>query len=426
MKNISRDFLVIVGVTALAVVFAYPSIYIRITESHLAPYIEAICAGGAILCAAFLILWACDAIQCDVSQMLAIIIVALIAVLPEYAVDMYFTWMAGKHPESEYSQYAIANMTGANRLLIGVGWAIISIIVWIKKRQAVTLSHDRKWEIWFLIIASLVALSVVAVGKLTLIHGAAFIAIFLIYTAVAGSRPVCEPELLGPGKYLAELGKVRRRFWTIVLFLFSAVIILLNAEPFSEGLVKTGKLFHINEFLLVQWLAPLASEAPEFTVAILLALRGQGGVAFGALLSSKLNQWTLLVGMIPGVYAISSSSLHPIPMGHFQINEIFLTAAQSVLATLMLLDLSFSMIEGLGLFLLFFLQFALPSIFSAFHPGGLAVATEHGHRILSWAYIALSIIPGTKQILSLKKLTLVSAQKVKEVKDNPTRTIQKP
>jgi len=55
-------------------------------------------AGLAIMSAAFLLLWACDAAQADISQALALAAVALISVLPEYAVDMYFTWQAGQHP----------------------------------------------------------------------------------------------------------------------------------------------------------------------------------------------------------------------------------------------------------------------------------------------------------------------------------------
>jgi hypothetical protein len=59
----------------------------------------ALLAGIAIMGAAFLLLCACDAAQAEVSQGLALAAVALIAVLPEYSVDMYFTWKAGQLPE---------------------------------------------------------------------------------------------------------------------------------------------------------------------------------------------------------------------------------------------------------------------------------------------------------------------------------------
>ena len=52
---------------------------------------------------------------------------ALIAVLPEYAVDFVFTWKAGKDPD-EYAPLALANMTGGNRLLIGVGWSLVVLL----------------------------------------------------------------------------------------------------------------------------------------------------------------------------------------------------------------------------------------------------------------------------------------------------------
>ncbi len=54
---------------------------------------------------------------------LALALLALIAVLPEYAVDLYYAYAAGTRPE--YAGYAAANMTGANRLLVGVGWALV-------------------------------------------------------------------------------------------------------------------------------------------------------------------------------------------------------------------------------------------------------------------------------------------------------------
>ena len=49
-----------------------------------------------------------------------IAIVAMITVLPEYAVDFYYAYRAGQDPASGYVASAAANMTGANRLLIDI------------------------------------------------------------------------------------------------------------------------------------------------------------------------------------------------------------------------------------------------------------------------------------------------------------------
>src|SRR5882672_6863803 len=89
--------------------------------------------GLAIFGAAFLLSWAAELAQNDIPQALALAFVALVAVLPEYAVDMYFAWTAGKNPS--YVAYAAANMTGGNRLLIGCGWTVVVFAFWLKTRR---------------------------------------------------------------------------------------------------------------------------------------------------------------------------------------------------------------------------------------------------------------------------------------------------
>src|SRR5204862_3730981 len=106
----------------------------------------------------------------------------------------------------------------------------------------------------------------------------------------------------------------RRRWTVLLLFVAAATVILLSAERFAEALVGTGSQLGISEFLLVQWLAPLASEAPELLVAGLYAWRLNTNAGLGTLVSAKVNQWTLLVGTLPIVFAITSSSHHGLPI----------------------------------------------------------------------------------------------------------------
>ena len=146
-----------------------------------------------------------------------------------------------------------------------------------------------------------------------------------------------------------------------MLLLYAAGAIFASAEPFAEGLVHSGVQLGIDEFHLVQWLAPLASEAPEFIFAGILAYRGRAGVAMGALLSSKVNQWTLLIGGLPLAYAISSGSWHGLPLDDRQVEEVLLTAAQSAFAVAVLASLSISRWEAILLFSLFAVQFVVPN-----------------------------------------------------------------
>ena len=96
----------------------------------------------------------------------------------------------------------------------------------------------------------------------------------------------------------------------------------------------------------MQWVAPLASEFPEFLVAGLLAWRLRADAGLGALVSSKVNQWTLLIGCLPIAYAISSGSINPLPTDTRQVQEILLTAAQSLLAVILLINLRMSIVEA--------------------------------------------------------------------------------
>src|SRR5262249_37358321 len=116
-------------------------------------------SGISIFGAAFLLSWAAELAQMDIPQALALVFLALIAVLPEYAVDMYFAWQAGKNPA--YTAYATANMTGANRLLIGLGWTTVVIAFWLKTgTRVMTLGKDQKVKVVTLAIATLYSLSI--------------------------------------------------------------------------------------------------------------------------------------------------------------------------------------------------------------------------------------------------------------------------
>ena len=50
----------------------------------------AVWSGAGIFGAAFLLSWASEVAQLDITRALALAVLALIAVLPEYAVDVYF------------------------------------------------------------------------------------------------------------------------------------------------------------------------------------------------------------------------------------------------------------------------------------------------------------------------------------------------
>ena len=80
---------------AAAAAVAMPGIALDLGAYGLAaPAFRALVFGMAIVGAAFLLSWAAEVLQLDVSQGLALGLLALIAVLPEYIVDVTFAWKA--------------------------------------------------------------------------------------------------------------------------------------------------------------------------------------------------------------------------------------------------------------------------------------------------------------------------------------------
>jgi cation:H+ antiporter len=211
------------------------------------------------------------------------------------------------------------------------------------------------------------------------------ISIFVAYILRISRAPAEEPHLVGPASYIGAMSVRRRRQATVALFVVAAIVILLCAESFADALVATGEQFDISQFLLVQWVAPLASEAPEFLVAILFAWRLNTNSALGALVSSKVNQWTLLVGTLPIVYAISLGALHGLPIVGRQREELWVTAAQSAFAVAVLANRSLNVREGFMLLGLFFGQFVLNGVL----PGHLH---DEGRIAVGIIYIVLAIV----------------------------------
>jgi cation:H+ antiporter len=318
--------------------------------------------------------WGAEALQLDVSRGLALAVLALIAVLPEYAVDFTFAYKAGGDPH-RYAPLALANMTGGNRLLIGVGWALVVVLAALRLRATarregyegpvdtdVRLSRPHAVEIAFLAVATLYSLTLPLKQRLTLFDAAVLVGLFLLYAVRVARAPAEQPSLVGPAQLFERMTARDRRVALSATLVYAALVIVLSAGPFADALVDTGRTLGVSTFLLVQWIAPLASEAPELIVASLFALRLNTNTGLGALVSSKVNQWTLLVGTLPIVFVAAGGASHGLPLDSLQREELFLTAAQSAFAVAVLTSRSINVREALALFGLFIAQFVLGGI----------------------------------------------------------------
>lgn len=335
--------------------------------------------------------WGAETAEKYVAQGLIVAVLALVTVLPEYAVDIYFALKAGHDPESKYVHYAAANMTGANRLLIGAAWPVMLLLLWLRSRKrSIDLPLRNSIEIGFLLLATLYSFIMLLKNRIDIVDSAVLLCIFGAYVWRVGRLPKEsdeESEDAGPAAALTHLPAKTQ--WTAItgLTVAAATVILVSAEPFAESLINTGRRLGFSEFLLIQWLAPLASEAPAITLAALFVWSGRAATGLGTMLSDKINQWTLLVGMLPLAMSIGGGHLQSLPLDARQHEEFFLTAGQSLFGVAVLLRLRLGSLGAIALVGLFVAQLVL-----AFAYRDDEAATIRSLTALGWAYVAAAAL----------------------------------
>lgn len=376
--GLRRQLLRSICTTAL---FMAPALITRVGGLHPSPVLALVIYGAAVVAASLVLAWAAEAAQIDVSGGLAIAVLALIAVLPEYAVDLYYAYISGHVPE--YTQYAAANMTGSNRLLMGLGWPVVVLLALAVARKTsghpvnlLSLEPSNRIELGFLTVAGVVAFVIPASGQIHLALGIALLAWFGFYLFTISRGEAEEPDLVGTAAAIGMLPKHLRRSTVVTMFVLAASVILLCAEPFANSLVSAGTQLGVDQFLLVQWLAPLASEAPEFIIAAIFAARGKGTAAIATLISSKVNQWTLLIGSLPLAHLAGGGGFSLV-LDARQVEETLLTATQTMMGVALILALRFHRATAWALLALFVVQFPITS--------------THGRLILCGVYGVLAI-----------------------------------
>lgn len=389
---------------ALALLATCPALYLRYAGLRPDPILDSAIFGLAILAAGFMLSWGAESAEGQISSGLILAIVALITVLPEYAVDIYYAWRAGQDPSSNYVHYAAANMTGANRLLVGLAWPLLVLVHWWRNNQrGIDLSPVNSVEIAFLLLPTLYAFVILSRDRISPVDALVLIAIFAAYVWRVATLPKArdedEEEEGEPGLAAAIESLPVKWQWSLmaVLTIVAAAVIFLSAEPFAESMVDSGRALGINEFLLIQWLAPLASEAPAVTVAILFVLSARAAAGMTTMISDKINQWTLLVGMLPLAMSFGAGGLMALPLDSRQHEEFFLTAAQSLFGLALLLRLRLGLSAASALAALFIAQVTLAFVYREDEPRTIVTLTW-----LGWAYIGLAAAIAASNVARLK------------------------
>ena len=318
--------------------------------------------GLAIFGAALLISWGAEASEKDISGAFVIALIALIAVLPEYSIESILAYTAGtsyKNNNFVYTDrvgYVSANVTGANRLLSGLGWPFIMLINLYKKDDQIDILNNNKLEL--LIIG--VGLSCMVLTSILnfqpLLISALLICVYLFYLYISSKKESEEAEFVGISEYITNFRKPTRISINVSLITFSAISIFIVSHPFVESLIHVGEKFGIDEYYLIQWLAPLASESPEILIAGLFAFRNKSIESIAIILSSQANQMSLLIGSMGWIFAFATNKFVSFPVNDTQSIEFLLTAAFALIQIAIIYKSKFNKTIIISLMLLFFSQ----------------------------------------------------------------------
>lgn len=341
-----------------------------------------------ILIASIVITWGAESAQFFVAQGFALAILAWMQTLPEFAVEAVLAW-------KQQTTLLIANLTGALRLLTGLAWPMIYATAAVVHRRrtgqhlrSIDLHRDHSIEVIGLVFPLLYAFLIWWKASLHVYDACVLTAMYAAYLILLMKLPPQAHEHVDDLEAVPRTIVKLPRAWRISAiggcFLMGGLLIYFTAEPFLGSLVAVAGAIGIPSFIVIQWFAPIISEFPEFASTFYFARQKENAAtAIMNITSSNINQWTLLMAMLPAVFSMSRGDLSAIPLDPEQRSELLLTIGQSCAGMIFLMNMKFDWWEALAIFSLFVAQFVLPVFL------GEGVRVWITYAFFAWTAIAL-------------------------------------
>jgi len=327
--------------------------------------LNAIWTFPSMIFAALIIAWGAESAQYLVSQAFALTMLALIQTLPEFAVEGFIAWNAGKFPTAANIGLMTANFTGALRLLMGLGWPLIfftTVIFNLKKNRKfsiaqINLEQEHSAELVGLLTGALYSFVIVLKGSLSLLDSFFLLVIYSIYISLLLRLPSKEEaniqELEVVPRFILTRKPLYRNMLIWSCFITGGVGIFMIADPFLESALGLSVVLGVPAFMLIQWLAPFLSEFPEKVSAFYWARSiTKAPMALMNMTSSAIAELTLLISIIPIVFCFALGHIDSIPLDWAHRAEIMLTGTQAILGFVMLSNMNFKWYEASLLFIL--------------------------------------------------------------------------
>jgi cation:H+ antiporter len=320
----------------------------------------------AILLSSLMIAWGAESAQFFIAQGFALAILAWMQTLPEFAVEAVIAW-------KQQTPLLIANLTGALRLLTGLGWPVIyfTAATFHRRRnrtplKSIKLDEHHSVEVVGLLVPLIYIAVICAKGTLTIFDAIVLTAIYAAYLAILSRLPAENMEAIEDLEIVPRtIVKSRRGVRIAViagLFAGGALLIRYSAEPFLGSLLAIAGALGISSFVAIQWLAPIVSEFPEMASTVYFARTvDRAPMALMNMVSSNINQWTLLVAMLPVVFSVSAGHPSAIAFDAQQRLELLMTLGQALVGMMFLINMELAWWEAAALLALFIVPFAHPA-----------------------------------------------------------------
>jgi cation:H+ antiporter len=334
----------------------------------------------SVLGSAILIAWAAEAAQFLISQGLALAMLAWLQTLPEFAVEAVIAWQAGQTAadpslapavKSHATALMTANLTGSLRLLVGLGWPMIyaTAAIFYRKQskqrlREIKLEKEHAVEVVFLLVAIAYFAVIWLKGTLSWVDTIGLSVIYFVYLYFLKKIPPQGEEKIEDldrvPRFILRQRRAARNTMIGAMFAGGGLILYFAAHPFLESLKALAIGLGISTFVFVQWVAPFLSEFPEKVSAFNWARRVTSApMALMNMVSSNINQWTMLAAMLPIAYALALGHMGTIDFDSHQELEVLMTIGQSLLGALLLANMRFTWWEAALLFTLWAVQFVL-------------------------------------------------------------------
>jgi cation:H+ antiporter len=345
---------------------AATGVVVHVMGSFLPVQVAAVGLGVGVIGAAFLLAWAADAGEAVFSGGLVLASVALIAVLPEFIIEIRFAFI-------QQAELVTANLTGATRLLLTGATALPLLVAFLAHRRGeaaapMELADNRRLELGILLITAIFAIHIVVRGGLTIFDAIVLIALYLLYARRVQGTSGEEPAVVGVPAGLLTLTPRYQRLAIMALIVVGAAVVVVIANPFADALLETGTSLGIDPYLMIQSVVPAATEAPELVIVAVLVANHRPAQGLALFLASSVSQWTLGLGLLPLAYLAGGGGL-TMPLAAREQLEVGFTIALTLFVVAALATLRPARVDAFLITGVFLVQLIYPAPFVRFAAG---------------------------------------------------------